>query len=278
VYELGSGRLLFVATDRISAFDWVMPNGIPDKGRILTGISAFWFRELEKALGVRHHLISTELDDAGLELSAREREQLRGRSMIVKKTAIVPYECVARGYLAGSGWKEYRTSGMVCGVMLPGGLVESSRLPESIFTPATKAETGHDENVSFERMAQSVGFELAHELRNLTLRLYGWARGYAEEHGLILADTKFEFGLDGGGIVLADEVLTPDSSRYWPLSGYRPGGPQPSFDKQYLRDWLEGTGWDKASEPPELPLEVVERTRARYIEAYERLLGERFPW
>jgi phosphoribosylaminoimidazole-succinocarboxamide synthase len=272
VYDLG-GRLLLVATDRISAFDWVMPNGIPDKGRVLTGLSLFWFDRLK----VPHHLISVSLDDAGIEFTRDEREALTGRSMVVKKARVVPFECVVRGYLSGSAWKEYRASGSVCGISLPPGLVESDRI-SPIFTPATKAESGHDENVSFEIMAGAVGKEVAETLQSLSLEVYELAADHARRSGLILADTKFEWGFDDetGELLLVDEVLTPDSSRYWSLESYRPGGPQPSFDKQPVRDWLENTGWDKASPPPELPGEVVASTRQRYIEAFERLTGEAF--
>jgi phosphoribosylaminoimidazole-succinocarboxamide synthase len=274
VYDLGD-RLLLVATDRISAFDWVLPTGIPDKGRILTGLSAFWFKHLE----IPNHLISTDVDAVHLDLTSQERDALRGRSMLVRKVRIVPFECVVRGYLAGSGWKEYRKTGSVCGVKLPAGLVEGSRI-EPIFTPATKAETGHDENVSFEVMADAVGAEVAGTLQLMSLEVYREAAEHASRCGLILADTKFEWGFDerAGELLLADEVLTPDSSRYWAWNTYHPGGPQPSFDKQFVRDWLETTGWDKASPPPPLPDEVVARTRQKYVEAYERLTGHAFPF
>jgi phosphoribosylaminoimidazole-succinocarboxamide synthase len=276
VYDLGDDRLLIVATDRISAFDWVLPNGIPDKGRILTGISAFWFARL----GVPHHLISTEIGDAGLDLPAPTRKALAGRSMVVEKAEVIPFECVVRGYLSGSAWREYRASGTVCGDRLPAGLVESARI-DPIFTPATKAETGHDENIPFARMAEALDFQgLAETLRERSLEAYGKARTFAESRGLILADTKFEFGFprSGGGLKFVDEVLTPDSSRYWPAESYRPGGPQPSFDKQFVRDWLDATGWDKASPPPPLPEDVVAKTRQKYVEAYEILTGQAFPW
>jgi phosphoribosylaminoimidazole-succinocarboxamide synthase len=274
VYDLGD-RLLLVATDRISAFDWVLPNGIPDKGRVLTGLSAFWFARLK----VANHLISTEIDDAGLDLSPQERESLAGRSMLVRKARVVPFECVSRGYLSGSGWKEYRTSGTVCGIKLSPGLIESDRI-EPIFTPATKAETGHDENVSFQTMAAAVGNDVAETLQSKSLEVYQIAAAHALTCGLILADTKFEWGFDGetGELLLVDEVLTPDSSRYWSLEAYSPGGPQPSFDKQFVRDWLETTGWDKSSPPPRLPEDVVAKTRLKYVEAYERLTGHPFPW
>jgi phosphoribosylaminoimidazole-succinocarboxamide synthase len=274
VYDLGE-RLLLVATDRISAFDWVLPTGIPDKGRVLTGLSAFWFDYLD----VPNHLISIAVEDINLDLEPEVRESLRGRSMLVRKARVVPFECVVRGYLSGSGWKEYKTTGTVCGIRLPPGLVESERI-DPIFTPATKAEKGHDENVSFEFMAQAVGIEVATTLRSLSLEVYRAASAHALERGLILADTKFEWGFDErtGELLLIDEVLTPDSSRYWELESHRPGGPQPSFDKQFVRDWLETTGWDKSSPPPELPENVVAGTRSRYIEAYERLSGRLFPW
>ena len=266
VYDLGGDTLAIVATDRISAFDWVMPNGIPDKGRILTAMSVFWFNWL----GLPHHLISTDLADLP---SAFRQEALGGRTMLVKKTSVVPVECVARGYLLGSGWKEYRASGTVCGIALPTGLPEASRLPEAIFTPATKAEEGeHDENISFERMAELVGAELATQLRDRTLDVYRRAATHAESRGIILADTKLEWGrLPSGELILIDEVLTPDSSRYWPRDTYRPGSSPPSFDKQFVRDYLETTTWDKASPPPELPAEVVEKTAAKYREALDRL-------
>lgn len=274
VYDLGD-RLLLVATDRISAFDWVLPTGIPDKGRVLTGLSAFWFGFLD----VPNHLISIAVEDFGVDLKPVVRESLRGRSMLVRKARVVPFECVVRGYLAGSGWKEYRATGSVCGVRLPEGLVESDRI-DPIFTPATKAATGHDENVSFDVMASAVGTEIAGTLRSHSLEVYRRAAAHAREQGLILADTKFEWGFDDrtGELLLVDEVLTPDSSRYWDLDTYRPGRPQASFDKQFVRDWLGTTGWDKSSPPPELPDDVVAGTRVRYIEAFERLAGRPFPW
>ena len=274
VYDLGD-RLLLVATDRISAFDWVLPTGIPDKGRVLTALSTFWFDFLD----VPNHLLSVVVEDAGLELDAEVRECLKGRSMVVRKARVVPFECVVRGYLSGSGWKEYRKTGSVCGIRLPAGLVESDRI-EPIFTPATKAETGHDENVSFETMASAVGTDIAVTLRSQSLKVYLAAAARALECGLILADTKFEWGFDDrtGELLLVDEVLTPDSSRYWDLQTYQPGGPQPSFDKQFVRDWLERSGWDKSSPPPELPADVVAGTRGRYIEAFERVVGRPFPW
>ncbi|MGH7129371.1 MAG: phosphoribosylaminoimidazolesuccinocarboxamide synthase [Planctomycetaceae bacterium] len=272
IYDFGD-RLLFIATDRISAFDWVLPNGIPDKGRVLTGLSRTWFERLE----VPHHLISMDLADVPLPKEA-DRDALAGRSMVVRKTEVVPIECVVRGYLSGSGWKEYRRHGTVCGIELPGGLKESDRLPEPIFTPATKEESGHDENISFERMCELAGRELSERLRALSLDVYGRGAEFARGKDIIIADTKFEFGRVGEELILIDEVLTPDSSRFWPVDQYQPGRGQPSFDKQFVRDWLEQTGWDKNSPPPELPPEIVQRTRAKYIEAYEILVGEAFPW
>ncbi len=266
VYDLGD-RLAIVATDRVSAFDWVMPTGIPGKGRLLTDVTEFWLNWL----GVPHHLVSRRTDD----LPPAFRDQpgvFDGRTMLVRKTTVVPIECVARGYLVGSGWKEYQQSGTVCGVPLPGGLREADRLPEPIFTPATKADEGHDENISFARMADLVGRDLATELRSRTLDVYSRAAEYAAGRGVIIADTKLEWGtLPTGEIILIDEVLTPDSSRFWPASEYKPGGPVPSFDKQFLRDWLETTGWDKSSPPPVLPPEIVEQTAAKYREAVHRL-------
>lgn len=274
IYDLGD-RLLLVATDRISAFDWVLPSGIPDKGRILTQLSRFWF----ELLGEPNHLITCDVGKMPLPAGI-DRGLLAGRTMLVRKTEVVPIECVARGYLSGSGWKEYVRHGTVCGLRLPGGLQESDQLSEPIFTPATKAETGHDENVSFEAMCQTVGGELADELRRRTLDVYARGARHARERGIIIADTKFEWGLIGGSerpaAILIDELLTPDSSRFWPVDQYQPGRGQPSFDKQYVRDWLETTDWDKQSPPPALPEEVVVRTRAKYVEAYETLTGERF--
>lgn len=272
VYDFGD-RLLFVATDRISAFDWVLPTGIPDKGRVLTQLSAFWFRRID----VPHHLLS--LDPTELPLPSGTRvDDLIGRSMVVRKADVFPVECVVRGYLAGSGWKEYRQSQSVCGVPLPMGLVESAALSEPIFTPATKAAAGHDENIPFTRMCEIVGAQRAEELRELSLRLYRQASQIARDKGILLADTKFEFGLCDDRVLLVDEALTPDSSRFWPADRYRPGGPQPSFDKQFVRDWLERSGWDKNSPPPPLPDDIVAKTREKYIEAYERLSGVNFPW
>ncbi len=269
VYDFGD-RLLFVATDRISAFDWVLPNGIPDKGAILTQISRFWFARL----GVPHHLLDVDLTTLPLP-AGTDVEALRPRSLVVRKTKVFPIECVARGYLVGSGWKEYRVSQTVCGLPLPPGLVEAQQLDEPIFTPATKAETGHDENIPFDRAAAIIGLSTAEQLRELTLSIYRQANDYARTRGLILADTKFEFGEVDGRILLIDEVLTPDSSRFWPADQYTPGRNPPSFDKQFVRDWLETTGWDKSSPPPALPDDVIARTRDKYLEAYERLTGSR---
>jgi phosphoribosylaminoimidazole-succinocarboxamide synthase len=267
VYDLGD-RLVIVASDRISAFDWVLPTPIPDKGRILTQISLFWFRYL----GVPNHLLSIDLADMP---DAFRRDELRGRTMLVRKTEVVPFECVVRGYLVGSGWKDYRKSGQVCGIALPAGLRESDKLPEPIFTPATKAETGHDENVPFEVMANGVGRAIAEGLRDRSIDVYRRASDYARSRGVIIADTKFEWGkLPGGEIILIDEVLTPDSSRFWPADQYQPGRSQPSYDKQFVRDWLETTSWDKNSPPPELPEQVVARTRGKYLEALEKLTGQ----
>jgi phosphoribosylaminoimidazole-succinocarboxamide synthase len=274
VYDLGN-RLLLIATDRISAFDWVLPTGIPDKGRVLTGLSAFWFELLE----VPNHLLSIAIEDVDLELDPELRESLRGRVMLARKARVVPFECVVRGYLAGSGWKEYRAFGSVCSIKLPAGLRESDRI-DPIFTPATKSDAGHDENVRFDIMAGAVGMEIAETLRSLSVEVYEQAAAYALDRGLILADTKFEWGFDDdtGELLLVDEVLTPDSSRYWSANDFHPGGPQRSFDKQFVRDWLETSHWDKNSPPPQLPEDVVTGTRGRYIEAYEQLTGHRFPW
>ncbi|MEX0703650.1 MAG: phosphoribosylaminoimidazolesuccinocarboxamide synthase [Planctomycetales bacterium] len=272
IYEFGD-RLLFVATDRISAFDWVLPEGIPDKGRVLTGLSEMWFDRLDTP----HHLLS--MDPADLPLPAGvDLDALRGRSMVVRKTEVVPIECVVRGYLSGSGWKEYRKSGTVCGIALPAGLRESDRLAEPIFTPATKVDDGHDENISFERMCELVGERLSRRLRALSLAIYETGAGHARAQGILIADTKFEFGRLGEELILIDEVLTPDSSRFWPVDEYAPGRGQPSFDKQFVRDWLETTAWDKNSPPPSLPDEIVAKTRAKYVEAYRRLVGQEFPW
>jgi len=264
--------LLMVATDRISAFDYVLGSGIPDKGRVLTQLSAFWF---ERTAGiVPNHLLTTNVDEYPGELR-RFADILAGRSMLVRKTNPVPIECVARGYLSGSGWKEYQTGGSVCGVALPAGLRESDHLPAPIFTPATKATTGHDVNISEAEAAALVGETTVRRLRELTLEIYAAGAAHAESCGIILADTKFEFGLtDAGELILIDEVLTPDSSRYWPRDQYAPGGPQPSFDKQYVRDYLEQIRWNKQPPVPSLPDDVVLRTREKYVEAYRRLTGK----
>ncbi|MFL5243796.1 MAG: phosphoribosylaminoimidazolesuccinocarboxamide synthase [Gemmataceae bacterium] len=270
VYDLGD-QLVIVATDRISAFDWVLPTGIPDKGRVLTALTLFWLEYLR----VPNHYLSSNLNDMGLAF-ASQAEALSGRTMLVRKARVVPIECVVRGYLAGSGWKEYQRDSKVCGIPLPPGLTNSEQLPEPIFTPATKEESGHDENISFERMAQITGPEMAHKLSRRSLDIYRRASEYARTRGLILADTKFEWGtLPDGEVILIDEVLTPDSSRYWPADSYKPGTNPPSFDKQFVRDWLETTSWDKNSPPPELPQEVVERTQGKYLEAFERLTGKK---
>ena len=272
IYELGD-RLVIVATDRISAFDWVLPTGIPDKGRILTAMTLFWLDYLQ----VPNHLITTRLDVMGPAFAV-QAEVLQGRSMLVKKAQVVPVECVVRGYLAGSGWKEYRQQGTVCGLKLPSGLVESQQLPEPIFTPATKEESGHDENISFEQMVKITGTETATELRTRSIDIYRRGAEFARTKGILIADTKFEWGrLPSGELILIDEVLTPDSSRFWPLDAYRPGEGPPSYDKQFVRDWLETTGWDKNSLPPELPADVVARTREKYLEAYSRLTGKKLP-
>lgn len=282
IYELptnpsnggAGGRLLLVATDRISAFDWVLPTGVPDKGRVLTGLSRFWFGRL----GVPHHLLTTDVERMGLPAGA-DLAALAGRSMLVRRSRVVPFECVVRGYLAGSGWREYLQTGAVCGVRLPAGLAEGDRLPAPIFTPATKARTGeHDENVPFSRLEAGLGSGLAAELRKRSLALYRAGADHAAERGLLLADTKLEFGHDTqtGELLLIDEALTPDSSRYWAADRYKPGRAQRSFDKQFVRDWLLSSGWDRQSEPPELPEDIVTKTRTKYVEAYQRLTGEVF--
>jgi len=269
VYDVDD-KLLFVATDRLSAFDYVLPDPIPDKGKVLNQISMFWFERFRDL--VDNHVVATDVDSFPEDLRAHAG-QLAGRSMLVKKLKMLPVECVARGYLAGSGWKEYRDSGTVCGIRLPAGLEESSRLPEPIFTPATKAETGHDENIPFSEAERIVGAELAAKLREKTLALYEAGNDYARGRGIIIADTKFEFGLDGERLVLADEVLTPDSSRFWPADKYAAGRSQPSFDKQYVRDHLEAIGWNKQPPVPALPEEIVRGTRERYLEIFRILTG-----
>jgi len=270
VYAVGADKLLIVASDRISAFDVILGSGIPDKGRILTQISLFWFEYLKGF--VPNHLISANVDEYPAELQ-QYREQIEGRSMFVHRAKMVDVECVARGYISGSGWKDYKQTGAICGISLPAGLRESDRLPAPIFTPATKAQSGHDENISFETAAESIGVELASRLRDLTLGIYDRASAFAETRGIILADTKFEFGFVGSQLVLGDEVLTPDSSRFWPRASYAPGGAQPSYDKQFVRDYLESITWNKQYPGPVLPEEVVIKTREKYLEAYRVLTG-----
>ncbi len=270
MYDLGE-HLLIVTTDRISAFDWVLPNGIPDKGKVLNRLSAFWFAMLGSLAPT--HLHSTDVTEDP-RVPVRYHEVLRGRSMIVRKAQVFPVECVVRGYLAGSGWKDYQKTGAVCGIPLPPGLKPASRLPDLIFTPATKAQSGHDENIDFTAMTAIVGAATAIELRRLSMALYRQGASLAEQRGIIVADTKFEFGRHAGRIHLVDEALTPDSSRFWPADGYTPGQSPPSFDKQFVRDWLETTLWDKNSPPPRLPSPVVARTREKYLEALVRLTGQ----
>jgi phosphoribosylaminoimidazole-succinocarboxamide synthase len=269
VYRV-DGKLLIVATDRISAFDYILPTGIPDKGRVLTQLSIFWFEFLKDL--TPNHLLGALVEDYPPPLPGF-RDQLEGRSMLVRRAEMIDIECVARGYLAGSGWKEYREQGTVCGIPLPAGLEESARLPEPIFTPATKAQTGHDENISFERACALIGQDLAKRIRDLTLAIYTRAAAYAESRGIIIADTKFEFGSVGHELVLGDEVLTPDSSRFWPAATYRPGGPQFSYDKQFVRDYLESIRWNKQPPAPPLPAEVAARTSEKYRQAYRALTG-----
>ena len=270
VYAVDGDRLLIVATDRISAFDVILGSGIPGKGRVLTQISLFWFDFLAD---VPNHLISANVDEYP-DAIRPFRDQLEFRSMLVRRARMIDIECVARGYLSGSGWKEYQAHGAVCGIPLPPGLQESDRLPAPIFTPATKAQSGHDENISFEEAAKSIGTTLAAELRDQTLRIYGSAAAYAETRGIILADTKFEFGFVDNQLVLGDEILTPDSSRFWPRASYKPGGAQPSYDKQFVRDYLESITWNKQPPGPVLPAEVVEHTANKYKEAYRVLTGK----
>ena len=272
VYDIGEFYLM-VASDRISAFDYILPTLIPDKGRVLTQISKFWFDRFD----VPNHLVSTDLN--GIELpEGLSAEELEGRTMVVKKCEVVPIECVVRGYLVGSGWKDYQNSGAVCGIDLPAGLQNCAKFPEAIFTPATKAEEGHDENVSFERVVQEVGSETAEALKAKSLHVYTQGRDYAASKGIILADTKFEWGFHKGELILIDEVMTPDSSRFWPADQYEPGRNQLSFDKQFVREWLESTTWDKNSPPPELPPEIIAKTREKYIDAFERLSEQTFKW
>ena len=269
VYQVAD-RLLIVATDRISAFDYILPTGIPDKGRVLTQLSIFWFDFLREMTPT--HFLTARVEDYPESLR-RNADQLEGRSMLVQRARMVDIECVARGYLSGSGWKEYQQYGTVCGIALPPGLRECDRLAEPIFTPATKAQTGHDENISFEAMARLIGAPLAARLRDLTLEIYTRAARYAETKGILIADTKFEFGFVGSELVLGDEVLTPDSSRFWPAESYQPGGPQFSFDKQFVRDYLESIAWNKQPPAPPLPAEVAARTGEKYQQAYSVLTG-----
>ena len=270
IFELQDELLLMVATDRISAFDVILPNTIPRKGEVLTQLSVFWFDQVDQITA--HHFVSARIEDFPTPLQSF-RKELAGRSMLVRKCRPLPIECVVRGYLAGSGWKEYQETGTVCGIKLPVGLSESDELPEPIFSPATKAVTGHDENITFERAARLVGTELAERVRDLSLRIYNQARTYARQRGIIICDTKFEFGQTDSQLLLIDEVLTPDSSRFWPADRYNPGKPQPSFDKQFIRDYLERLEWDKSPPPPELPESIIQTTSERYVEAYRRLTG-----
>jgi phosphoribosylaminoimidazole-succinocarboxamide synthase len=273
LYSL-NGQLLFVATDRISAFDYVLATGIPEKGRVLTQLSLFWFDFLKDV--VKNHLVTASVDQYPAPLK-KYADDLRGRSMLVTKAQMIDIECVARGYLSGSGWKEYQQTGAVCGIKLPSGLKESDKLPEPIFTPATKALTGHDENISIEEMAKRTGKELAEKLRDLTLKIYKTAADYAAGRGIIIADTKFEFGQTSQGLILADEVLTPDSSRFWPADKYQPGKAQESFDKQFVRDYLEAIKWNKQPPARSLPEDVARKTSEKYIEAYKILAGRELP-
>ena len=274
LYELPDA-LLMVATDRISAYDVVMPNGIPDKGRVLTQISVFWFGLLAEI--AKHHLLSADVQDLPEEL--RDMEELDGRIMLCRKAQVVPIECIVRGYLAGGGWREYKKNGSVCSIELEGGLKQASKLPEPIFTPSTKAEHGHDENISFDEACGLVGSELMAELRDKSIAIYQRAAEYAAQRGILLADTKFEWGRDeDGDIILIDEILTPDSSRFWPAEGYSPGKSQPSFDKQFVRDYLDQVKFDRTPPAPPLPTEIVQKTREKYIEAYCRLTGRDFAW
>ena len=274
IYDLGD-KLLMVATDRISAFDYILDNEIPNKGRVLTQLSLFWLDQMKDVID--NHLISADVADLPEQFKPYA-DYLDGRFMLVKKAEMFPVECIVRGYLAGSGLKEYEANGTVCGIELPAGLMNSSKLPEPIFTPSTKAEIGgHDENISFERCVELIGEENATALRDLAIKIYSLARDHAAENGIIIADTKFEFGVIDGKIVLADEVMTPDSSRFWPGDEYEPGKSQPSFDKQFLRDWLTAN-WDRQGNPPALPEEIVEKTSQKYIQAYEKITGQKFPF
>jgi len=276
IFVIDEERLLLVASDRISAFDVVLPTPIPDKGRVLTGLARYWFRETEAAGIMPNHLLSTDVAALPADFAATAAE-LRGRSMVCRRARVLPAELIVRGYLAGSGWKDYQRSGAVCGIPLPAGLRESDALPEPLFTPSTKAEQGHDENISFDQLVELLGAPLAERARELALALYGFAAARAHAAGIILADTKFEFGTLGDGrLILIDEVLTPDSSRFWDASDYQPGRGQASYDKQFVRDWLETQPWDKAAPGPELPADVIDGTRRRYVEAYERITGGSF--
>jgi phosphoribosylaminoimidazole-succinocarboxamide synthase len=271
IYDLGE-TLLIVTSDRISAFDVIMNEGIPDKGYVLTQISAFWFRQMEDI--IPNHIISTEVKEFPAECQ-KYAEQLEGRSMLVKKAKPLPAECIVRGYLSGSGWKDYKATGKVCGITLPAGLLESSKLPEPIFTPSTKAELGtHDENITFEQMVEMCGRELAEKVRDVTIRIYCKARDIADAKGIIIADTKFEYGIYNNELIIIDECMTPDSSRFWPKDGYKPGGAQPSFDKQFLRDYLETLDWDKTAPAPDLPEEIYRKTGEKYMEALVKLTGK----
>jgi phosphoribosylaminoimidazole-succinocarboxamide synthase len=272
IYDLGD-QLLIVSSDRISAFDWVLPTAIPDKGRVLTQISAFWFDLLDTP----NHILTFDLQRMPLPAGVAW-QPLEGRTMLVRKCQVVPIECVVRGYLDGSAWKEYQERGQICGIPLPAGLRQGDQLEQPVFTPATKEETGHDINISFERMVEIVGADTAHELRQRSIDIYCQGAAFARERGILVADTKFEWGRSGSELILIDEVLTPDSSRFWPAQQYRPGGSQPSFDKQFVRDWLGTTGWDKNSPPPALPADVVAKTREKYVDAFERLTGRAFRW
>ena len=270
IYDLGD-NLLIVATDRISAFDVVLPSGIPGKGKILTALSNFWFKHFER--DIENHIITTDINSYPESLRPF-KDQIKGRSMLVKKARVIPIECVARGYITGSGWKEYQKTQSVCGVRLPPRLKQCDKLPAPIFTPATKEESGHDINISFEETVERIGSTLANDLREKTLRIYSQATEHGRQRGVIIADTKFEFGqLPDGNVILIDEVLTPDSSRFWPADEYEPGHDQPSYDKQFVRNWLESREWDKTPPAPELPFEVIEGTRRRYLEAYQKLTG-----
>ncbi|NLX64588.1 MAG: phosphoribosylaminoimidazolesuccinocarboxamide synthase [Clostridiaceae bacterium] len=273
VYKVGEDKLLMIATDRISAFDVVFDDLIPDKGRVLNGISEFWFDFCKDIIG--NHLITTDVTEYPMGLS-KFKEELQGRSMLVKKVEMIEVECIVRGYLEGSGLKDYKATGKISGIKLPEGLKQADKLPEPIFTPSTKAKEGHDINVSFEYVKEQIGEELASAIKEKSISLYKKAEEYALSKGIILADTKFEFGILDGELVIADEMFTPDSSRFWELSDYEPGRPQKSFDKQYLREYLESLDWDKTPPAPRLPKEVIEKTRAKYIEAYERLTGKKF--